>query len=116
MISRKWYNSAGKNKSSENLKDQTTENVSNQIASDKNINVKLKFKAVSKKWFSKRGRLAAKNWGRSSAKERQYVSTGNSHMTVLKYSATAGSTDKNLVSIIDELSVKNHLKQKKSRT
>ena len=102
MISRKLYNSTGKDKSLDNLKDQNNKNVTNQNPSDKNTNVKLELKAVSKKWYSKRGRLAAKNWGRSSAKENQQV--GKSNMTVIKQSATTGSIDENIENIFEQLS------------
>ncbi|CAB3988424.1 Hypothetical predicted protein [Paramuricea clavata] len=102
MISRKWYNSTGKDKSSDNLKDQNNKNVTNQNPSNKNTNVKLELKALSKKWYSKRGRLAAKNWGRSSAKEKQQV--GKSNMTVIKQSTTTGSIDENIENIFEQLS------------
>ena len=109
LITKKWYNSAEKekDKSSDNLKD---------VTSDKNTNLKLEVKALSKKWFWRRGRLAAKNWGRSSPEARKNVSTGNSSITVIKNSSTTGSIDKNIENIIEELSRTTSRKRKAELT
>ena len=109
LITKKWYNSAEKekDKSSDNLKD---------VTSDKNTNLKLEVKALSKKWFSRCGRLAAKKWGRSSPEARKNVSTGNSSITVIKNSSTTGSIDKNIENIIEELSRTTSRKRKAELT
>ena len=88
VLSRRWYNSAS----------DSDDPVPSLETVQPNADVQLTLRLLSSNWYARRGRLASKNWGRLSEKERQ------SNVGGLVFGSAKGSIDGNIKSIVNELS------------
>ncbi|CAB3983432.1 zinc finger MYM-type 1-like [Paramuricea clavata] len=105
-LSRDWYSNASNRNESiptlENSAELFEFNNGNIITKSKpfqeDVEVQLTLEVLSAHWYARRGRLAAKNWGRLSRNERQESAGG------LKFGSAKGSIDENIKNILSEQS------------